>query len=336
MINTELSTAVQTTIIFSWGVCGLKNLTKAELIRRLEQIQTREQQYRTLLDDCSDQIFSVSREGEYLFVNREFAAGIVGKTAEEIIGRNIWDIFPKDEANRRFSVIKRVFDSGQARSIEVCVPGADGDRHYLTTIKPIPGDQDGVAYVICISKEITGRKRMEEKLKHSALYDLLTGLPNRTLFNDRLKFAIAQAKRKASKLALMFIDLDKFKPINDTFGHNAGDLLLKRVANRMLNCIRESDTAGRVGGDEFIVLLPAVTAPGDAVKVAEKIRHELNKPFDIPGFPQMSISSSTGIAIYPEHGNSILLLTKSADDAMYCAKEKGRNTVVLFQPETDG
>jgi diguanylate cyclase (GGDEF)-like protein/PAS domain S-box-containing protein len=309
----------------------LKNLTKDELIQKLEQMQVREQQYRTLLDDCSDPIFSFNHEGQYLYVNRQFTDGLIDKTPEDIIGKKIWDIFPKEEADKRFAVVERVFDNGKARSVEVCVPGPDGDHYYLTTVKPILNEQGGVGYVICISKEITGRKLKEEKLRRTALYDILTGLPNRALFNDRLKFAITQAKRKAARIALMFIDLDNFKPINDTHGHNAGDLLLKLVAKRMKNCIRESDTVGRIGGDEFILLLPAITKPEDALNVAEKIRHEINKPFDVPGFPVMNVSSSTGVAIYPEHGNNATHLIKSADEAMYLAKERGRNNVALFQ-----
>lgn len=309
----------------------MKNLTKDELIQQLEQMQAREQQYRTLLDDCSDPIFSFNHKGQYLYVNQQFSDGIIDKTAEEIIGKTVWDIFSKKEADKRFAVVKMVFESRKARSIEVCVPGPEGDRYYLTTVKPIPDAQGGVEYVICISKEITERKRIEEKFKRSALYDHLTGLPNRELFNDRLKFAIIQARRKATRAALMFIDLDKFKPINDTHGHNAGDLLLKFAAKRMQGCTRESDTVGRIGGDEFVVLLPTINKQQDALDVAEKIRHEINKPFQLTGYPVMHVSSSTGVAIYPDHGNNVVNLTKSADNAMYLAKERGRNRVALFQ-----
>ncbi len=314
----------------------MKNLTRDELIQQLEQMQAREQQYRTLLDDCSDPIFSFNHEGQYLYVNRQFASGLINLTPEDIIGKKIWDIFPKEEADKRFAVVKRVFESREARSLEVCIPGAGGDQYFVTTVKPILDDQEGVEYVICISKEITGRKLIEEGLKRTALYDILTGLPNRALFNDRLKFAIIQAKRKATKIALMFIDLDNFKPINDTYGHNAGDLLLKLAAKRMKDSIRESDTVGRIGGDEFLLLLPAINTPQDALNVAEKIRHEINKPFELPGVPAVNISSSTGVAIYPEHGSNATHLIKSADDAMYLAKERGRNKVVLFQSVKSG
>jgi diguanylate cyclase (GGDEF)-like protein len=141
--------------------------------------------------------------------------------------------------------------------------------------------------------------------------------------------AISAAKRDNSHLALMFIDLDQFKPVNDTQGHHIGDLLLKEVANRILSCLRESDSAARIGGDEFIVLLPLIDEISDAVAVAEKIRYSLNQPFEMTGCPVL-ISSSIGVAVYPEHGNDEKTLLNHADTAMYIAKERGRNNVTLF------
>ena len=132
-------------------------------------------------------------------------------------------------------------------------------------------------------------------------------------------------------MALMFIDLDKFKPVNDTHGHPIGDLLLKEVAKRILECLRESDSAARVGGDEFVVLLPIIEAVSDAVAVAEKIRHALNQPF-MMAVHQLNISSSIGVAVYPEHGSIEKSLLKNADTAMYAAKEAGRNNVMLYEP----
>lgn len=309
----------------------LQNLSREELIEQLAQMMLNEQRYRTLLDDCSDAIFSFNRKGQYLYVNQQFASGIDDKTPKDIIGKTIWDILPEGEAEKRFAVVEWVFDNGTVRNVELCIPGEEINRYYLTTVKPILDDQDAVEYVICISKEITSRKIIEEKLKRDALYDQLTGLANRVLFSDRLKFSIIQAKRKAGKIALMFIDLDNFKPVNDTHGHEAGDLVLKYAAKRIKNCTRESDTVGRIGGDEFVVLLPTVDDAQEALIVAEKIRSEIRKPFELSGFPLIHISSSIGIAIYPEHGHNANGLTKNADVAMYLAKERGRNTVVLYQ-----
>jgi len=309
----------------------VERLSREELIKKLAHMTVNEQRYHTLLDDCSDAIFSFNREGQYLYVNRQFALGINGNIPEDIIGKTVWEILPKDEAEKRFAVVQWVFDNRTARNVEICLPGEEINRYYLTTVKPILDDQEEVEYVICISKEITSRKIIEEKLKRNALYDYLTGLANRLLFADRLRFSIIQAKRKAGKIALMFIDLDNFKPVNDTHGHEAGDLLLKYAAKRIKNCTRESDTVGRIGGDEFVVLLPSNDKAQEALKVAEKIRNEINKPFELSGFPPIHISSSIGVALYPEHGSNATRLTKSADVAMYLAKEKGRNCVVLYE-----
>jgi len=160
-------------------------------------------------------------------------------------------------------------------------------------------------------------------------HDALTGLPNRKLLADHLQLALAGTKRNGTHLALMFIDLDEFKPVNDTLGHDVGDVLLKEAASRILACLRESDTVARIGGDEFIVLLPIIESAHDAVVVAEKIRHALAQPFALRGASR-TISSSIGIAIYPEHGSTESTLITSADSAMYAAKNAGRNTVRVF------
>jgi diguanylate cyclase (GGDEF)-like protein len=182
-----------------------------------------------------------------------------------------------------------------------------------------------------ISTDITERKDIEEHMQHMAQYDALTHLPNRALFNDRLQLAIAAAQRNKANLALMFIDLDKFKPVNDTYGHGVGDLLLKDVASRIQDCLRESDTAARIGGDEFVILLPTIATQQDASRVGEKILHALNQPFELMGH-NLQISSSIGVAVYPKHGADEKLLVKSADIAMYHAKKHGRNNVKMFRP----
>lgn len=159
-----------------------------------------------------------------------------------------------------------------------------------------------------------------------ALYDALTGLPNRKLLDERLKVALSAAQRKQCRVALLFIDLDKFKPVNDNYGHAYGDLLLKEVAKRLRACMRESDTASRLGGDEFVAVLPDIGSRADAATVAEKILHQLAQPYEISGHT-FDISASIGAAIYPEDGADGKALTKSADMAMYAAKNSGRANV---------
>jgi diguanylate cyclase (GGDEF)-like protein len=143
--------------------------------------------------------------------------------------------------------------------------------------------------------------------------------------------AVAHAKRDSRRLALLFIDLDQFKPVNDELGHQAGDELLQVVAHRLLACVRESDTVARIGGDEFMVLLPSIEVAQDAIGVAEKIHAMLKQPFTLSEGQTVSISSSAGIAIYPEHGSDETTLTSHADTAMYQAKTAGRDRFVLFQ-----
>lgn len=182
---------------------------------------------------------------------------------------------------------------------------------------------------------VTGRARairmadeMTEELRHLAQHDALTNLPNRALFSDRLHHELARAKRHDGRFALIFLDLDNFKPINDTFGHGVGDLVLKQVAQRLQASVRASDTVGRIGGDEFVVLMPELTEAGTALGLAEKIRQAVRHPVAVDG-SELSVSCSLGIAIYPDDGADEITLSKSADDAMYRAKEAGRDSVQL-------
>jgi diguanylate cyclase (GGDEF)-like protein len=173
---------------------------------------------------------------------------------------------------------------------------------------------------------------MKQKFQHLAHHDMLTSLPNRSLFTDRLQQMLVQAKRSNLLGALLFIDLDKFKPINDTLGHNIGDLLLQEIAQRLLASVRESDTVARIGGDEFVVLLPVIEATADAGTVAEKIRLTLALPFQICEH-KIQIGCSIGIAVYPEHGEDEADLLKNADTAMYQAKQNGRNNVQMYRAD---
>ena len=196
------------------------------------------------------------------------------------------------------------------------------------TTAPLRDDQGAIYGATVVFRDVTELKEAQARLLRMAQCCPLTDLPNRALFSDRLKLALALAKRNQSRLALLFIDLDEFKPINDTLGHAMGDSLLQKAAQRMSACVRHSDTVARLGGDEFVVLLPVVDGPADAIAVAEKIRLALHDPFDLDG-DVVQISASMGVAIYPEHGVDELTLTKSADLAMYWVKAHGRNGVCL-------
>ena len=184
---------------------------------------------------------------------------------------------------------------------------------------------------------IHGRERalrlaaaMTEELRHMAQHDPLTGLPNRALFNDRLGQELARAKRQQGRFAMVFLDLDHFKPINDTYGHGAGDHILKAVAQRLQKCVRAADTVGRIGGDEFVVLLAQLSDEDPVQELAEKLRLALKPPFLLNG-QELKLSCSVGVAVYPAHGTDAIALTKSADEAMYRAKEEGRDCVRLSE-----
>ena len=180
-----------------------------------------------------------------------------------------------------------------------------------------------------IIRDITEIKQNEDKLKHQAYFDSLTGIPNRTLFLDRSEIALNQAKRSNEGLAVIFIDLDEFKELNDTLGHDAGDVMLKAVAQRFINCARKSDTVSRRGGDEFTILMPRIKNIEDAVKLAERILLSNKNAISIKEkmvFPKTSI----GISIYPHDGDSIETLINNADKAMYYAKESGKNQYSLY------
>jgi len=180
-----------------------------------------------------------------------------------------------------------------------------------------------------IIRDITEIKKNEEKLKHQAYFDSLTGIPNRTLFLDRSEIALNQAKRSNERLAVIFIDLDEFKELNDTLGHDAGDIMLKAVAQRFINCARKSDTVSRRGGDEFTILMPRIKNIEDTVKLAERILLSNKNAISIKEkmvFPKTSI----GISIYPRDGDSIETLINNADKAMYYAKESGKNQYSFY------
>jgi len=169
---------------------------------------------------------------------------------------------------------------------------------------------------------------MTEELRHMAQHDPLTDLPNRALFNDRLQQELARAKRQSGRFAMVFLDVDYFKPINDNYGHDGGDQVLQQVARRLQKCVRAADTVGRIGGDEFVVLMAELSDSDSILALAEKLREALHTSFVVDGH-ELSISCSIGVAVYPEDGADAITLTKRADDAMYRAKEAGRNCVRL-------
>ena len=220
-----------------------------------------------------------------------------------------------------------------------CVPILSQERllGVINTYVPDGHEHDGeeVEFLQAMANTLAGlieRKGAEEKLAHLAHHDTLTGLPNRKLLHERLLQDMARARREGVSLAVMFLDLDRFKAVNDTHGHEVGDKLLKQVAQRLKGCVRESDTVARIGGDEFTVVLSSLPHPENLAVVARKIIAEMNRPFDIDGI-DCRIGTSIGVSIHPEHGDDPEVLLKQADGAMYQAKQGGRNDFRVFKPE---
>lgn len=213
--------------------------------------------------------------------------------------------------------------------VELCSP--DGNSWVKWVLASyIAVEYENKSAVLGWFYDITDRKIMEEEVEKMAYYDVLTGLPNRSLFFDRLKQALIKADREKRLVGLLFLDLDKFKPVNDQYGHHVGDVLLKAVSERICGCLRrKTDSVARIGGDEFVILLPTLATIEDGVKIGEKIREELNQPFVVDG-KTLDVSSSIGMSVYPTHADDEHDLIKTADIAMYYAKADGRNRINVY------
>ncbi|HXF16051.1 MAG TPA: EAL domain-containing protein [Burkholderiales bacterium] len=217
--------------------------------------------------------------------------------------------------------------------IEYRVSWTDGNYRWLRTKGDALLNLDGEPIkVLWVTEDVSQRKDMDARVRFLAHHDLLTGLPNRTLFQDRLQQALAAAKRMQSRVALLFIDLDRFKYVNDSFGHRAGDILLQTVASRLRKCVRETDTVCRHAGDEYLIVLSALRDPSEAALVAEKVLKIFDEIFVLENH-EVQISASVGISVYPDDGQTMEDLIRNADAAMYHSKKSGRNRFEFFTAE---
>jgi diguanylate cyclase (GGDEF)-like protein/PAS domain S-box-containing protein len=287
-----------------------------------------------LLDALGEGVYGVDYRGRCIFINPA-ALKMLGFSEEQVIGKDQHALFHHHRANgstypgHDCPVFLSLADD-ETRSGEEWFWRKDGTGFPVAiTVSPNLVD-GGIKGAVVVFHDITERKLNDERIRHMAQHDTLTDLPNRAMLNDRLQQALSYAKREKQRVALMFIDLDHFKPVNDSLGHIVGDWLLKQVATRMRECVRDSDTVARVGGDEFVVLLRTIESPADAEMVAEKIRNALNKPFDLAQ-QSIHISCSIGMVVYPDHAKNENEMIGYADIAMYRAKQGGRDKVLVFE-----
>ncbi|WEF31611.1 EAL domain-containing response regulator [Pseudoduganella chitinolytica] len=306
-----------------------------------QRLENSERMYRYLVDSSPDIIYTLNHEGHFTFIN-DRAYQLLGYTREELIGKHYSIVVHDEDLDRaKYVFSERRLDDRASRSVELrlkCNTGnGSAERTFSNTLMAISlnalgmhipdaegGRRPGVPGIYGVARDITDRKRAEEMISYQAYHDILTDLPNRMLFKDRLGLAVIQAKRKLTELAVMFVDLDRFKLVNDTLGHVKGDELLQQAALRLKECLRKGDTLARQGGDEFTIVLPELRDRADAKAVADKFLECLQKPFDLDGHV-VHISASIGIAVYPGDGETIDELLRHADIAMYQVKALGKN-----------
>lgn len=284
-----------------------------------------------IFENTIEGIMVTDTEGVIQMVNQAFSA-ITGFSESEALGSTPRILSSGRHPSQFYAAMWReIKDSGSWQG-EIWNRRKNGEALPVwLTITAITDSRGGVSHYVGVFHDITEMKRSEERITHQAYHDALTGLPNRMLFNDRLGVALAHAARNRRGLAVIFLDLDNFKNINDTMGHAAGDMLLQSVAKRLVRWVREEDTVARIGGDEFIMLVQGTEDPDYVVHVASRILESLSEPFRIKE-REFYISASIGITIFPHDGRDIETLVSNADIAMYRAKEEGRNKYKLFTP----
>jgi diguanylate cyclase (GGDEF)-like protein/PAS domain S-box-containing protein len=286
----------------------------------------------TLIDTIPCPIFYKDTKGIYLGCNRAFEE-YMGRPREEVIGRTDYHLVPQPLAEKYCRADADLLQKGGTHTFEASIGYGDGTRHEVICNKAVFLNPDGTKGGLVGSiLDITERKQFEQQLMYQANHDSLTGLPNRNLLNDRLSQALAYENRHRELLAVMLIDLDNFKVVNDTLGHSSGDVLLLEVAKRFRRCVRQYDTVARLGGDEFVILMTDVENIQNFARIADKILAAFSEPFSI-ACHEVFVTASIGMATYPADGVTAEALLKNADTAMYHVKEQGKNGYQFFAEE---
>jgi diguanylate cyclase (GGDEF)-like protein/PAS domain S-box-containing protein len=289
------------------------------------------------LDCIGDAVISTDVAGNIIFLNL-VAEKMTGWSLKEAAGRPMAEAFRIVDATTRKVVPNLMVKTAELNRtghlpFNTVLIRRDGTEIYIEdSVAPIHDHGGQVVGSVKVFRDVSSVQSMTEQIAHLAEHDFLTGLPNRLLLNDRVGQAISLAKRNQDKVAVLFLDMDGFKHINDSLGHPAGDMLLQCVSNRLLDCVRAPDTVSRQGGDEFIVLLQGVNQPDDAAVAAKRLQKSVAETYSM-GQQNLHITTSIGISIYPDDGLDAETLIKNADTAMYQAKENGRQTFQFFKPE---
>ncbi|CAN5439144.1 hypothetical protein BH11PSE9_BH11PSE9_05980 [soil metagenome] len=303
--------------------------------RRLAELAAKAQVFAAIVASSDDAIIGKSLEGVVTSWNPA-AERIFGYTADEMVGRPMTTIFPEDRLAEETHILERIRQGLKVDHFETVRLHRSGLPVAVSvTISPIADGNGTITGVSKIARDITGRIEAERIIWHQAHHDPLTSLPNRRLFMDRLRQEITRASQAHSCFAVMCIDLDGFKQVNDKFGHQAGDRVLEACATRLTDCLRRSDTAARLGGDEFTALLPHMTSMATAASLAQRVKERLSEP--VPFGPhQLEVSASIGIGFFPVDATELDELLHKADQALYAAKQGGKNRYSFTPRITEG
>jgi diguanylate cyclase (GGDEF)-like protein/PAS domain S-box-containing protein len=290
----------------------------------IRDLKASELQFRRLFEAAQDGILILDGASGLIVEANQFITDMLGYSRKELVGRNLWEIGAFLDIKRSKKAFKELQKKRYIRYEDLPLESKDGKRMEVEFVSNVYLVNDKKV-IQCNIRDISARKQSERRMAFMATHDGLTGLPNRALFYDRFNIAAAQAKRNNKKVAVISSDLDEFKEINDRLGHDIGDRLLIKIAEKLTDILRKSDTVARMGGDEFVVLVPELIDHNQIVKVAQKIINVVQKQFIINGY-KINITISLGIVLYPDDGDNIQTLIKKADKLLYNAKGKGRNT----------
>jgi diguanylate cyclase (GGDEF)-like protein/PAS domain S-box-containing protein len=307
-----------------------------ERVQMEEALNRSGERYRTILEEIEEGYYEVDLEGNFTFAN-DAACHQFGYSRQELIGMNYRAYIPKNDIKSMYRTWNKVYRTGEpVKSFPIAGVKKDGTHiHIENSITPLRNKAGKIIGFRSVSRDITERKQFEEKLAVMATHDALTGLPNRILLSDRLMVGSALARRNGHRLAILMLDLDRFKLVNDAMGHSVGDELLRAVGQRLSIIMRKSDTISRIGGDEFVLVLPQISQVDDVTKFAQRILCAFQEPF-VFGKDRLQVTTSIGIAIYPDDGTDIENLLKDADSAMYWAKEQGRGIYKYYRDDEVG